>query len=151
MASVSPAADAFRDRAAGDEISFVVGMSATTPSAAGGGEVILSFQGHKVGVRSSPLSTAHAVHESCFLRFFASLLLCFFVSCPTRQDKADRCLALTDDISGLLGFSLPPSNRTSGQVRSLRRQVAALAVVVDADKTLLIVRLSPQDGMRTTP
>lgn len=77
VASVFPAANAFRDRAAGDEANFVVGMAATTPSASGGGEIVLSFQGHKVRVPGLPLPTAHAVeHGSCvlyFSRFFASV------------------------------------------------------------------------------
>lgn len=49
VASITPTADAFRTYAAGDEVSFTVGMSATPSSVTGGGEVVLSFQGHKVG------------------------------------------------------------------------------------------------------
>lgn len=74
VASFTPPANAFRDSAAGGETNFVVGMTATTPSASGGGEVVLSFQGHKVGVQRSTLLTAHAVEQSdclCAPCFFA--------------------------------------------------------------------------------
>lgn len=92
VASVFPAANAFRDRAAGDEANFVLGMAATTPSAFGGGEVVLSFQGHKVRVRGLPLPTAHAVeYDSCILCFLALSFLCFFAW----REEHGRCLSLT--------------------------------------------------------
>lgn len=49
VSSITPAADAFRNRTLGDEVNFLVNMSATSLSAAGSGGVTLSFQGHKVG------------------------------------------------------------------------------------------------------
>lgn len=48
VASITPAADPFRNRSAGDEVNFMVNMSATPASTDGSGEVTLSFQGHKV-------------------------------------------------------------------------------------------------------
>lgn len=48
VASITPAADIFRAETAGAEIEFMVNMSATSASSTGGGEVTLSFQGHKV-------------------------------------------------------------------------------------------------------
>lgn len=49
VADIAPTPDAFRAYVAGTEVSFAVGMSATSSSSTGSGEVTLSFQGHKVG------------------------------------------------------------------------------------------------------
>ena len=48
VASITPAPNAFRNETPGTEVNFLVNMSATPASATGSGEVILSFQGHKV-------------------------------------------------------------------------------------------------------
>lgn len=48
VSSISPAPNAFRNETAGTEVAFLVNMSATEASSTGGGEVTLSFQGHKV-------------------------------------------------------------------------------------------------------
>jgi len=58
--NISPIPDAFGAYAAGDEVNFAVGMSATPASATGGGEVTLSFQGHKVGGRVQSTSSLWA-------------------------------------------------------------------------------------------
>ncbi|CAM9344130.1 unnamed protein product, partial [Hapterophycus canaliculatus] len=50
VSSITPAADPFRNRSAGDEVHFLVNMSAAPTSTHGSGEVTLSFQGHKTVV-----------------------------------------------------------------------------------------------------
>lgn len=129
VASVSPGANAFRDRAAGDEANFVVGMAATTPSASGGGEVVLSFQGHKVGVRSSPLSTIHAVQEkSCIQGFFASMI---------QYDFEHSCLCLSLPLAS--SSLLPQAKFLVGRQHNTRTILRSLSFAVFLRQTVISV------------